>query len=201
MIGKKRSMIDYQDYIDLITDIVSGIKQIPIKPYSFLLYGSLSRFEICAGLSDIDLLYVSPSNTVTANEICCIRHFLQTIKNPHNIKIHLRVRGLNDFSQSHTGPFDCGVPSFINKLRDGICLYGHMLDELYFNAIMDTSIDEIKYNLTLRLSKYRYDVRALINSNLNSLTPEVNVLRTLISNLAELICYCNGHFFAPNLNR
>lgn len=189
-------MVTHQNYLNLVMSISSVVRNSQIKVYSVLLYGSFCRGEISPGISDIDLLFILPVGVVKREDIDELRYIMRRIENPYNIKIHLRIRGLNDFSQCLTGAFDCGITSFINKLRDGICICGHNLEHIYLESIMRSNIGNIMSNILLRLSKYRYDIRTLINSNIHDTFVEYSHVRSAISNLAELVCYSHGLFFS-----
>ena len=169
--------------------------------YSAIIYGSYCRHEICSIFSDIDLLCIIKSEFIHQNEISRLYDIVAFLPRKYDIKIHLRIRNLSDLYTKESGLFDCGFSSSINKLRDGVVIYGSSMDSEYLKFINNITEEEYVMNLKLRFSDLKYQNRALISliENYENTIHYENILKyksgCILFQLAELICYtCGMHF-------
>lgn len=185
-----------QSYIELVYDFLFKIQTQKLNPLSVTIYGSVSRGDLTIGYSDIDILYVIEDLPPDSMERQNLYRIATTLYMRYGIKIHLRIRKIKDLHTQSAGMLDCGFTSCINKLRDGVCLLGVPIDNIYMDYIESATLETINENLNQRLSKLKYDIRALTSPNSH---PSNNIngykLFTVISQLAELVAYSNGVHF------
>ena len=199
-----KSVIDKNKYITLVTEMKCQLYELGDSLFSAIIYGSFSRYELYSKYSDIDLLCII-SNTIFEKKLAkalndiVLKNFIK-----FGIKIHLRIRNLSDLTTGASGIIDCGLTSSINKLRDGVLLYGSSIDMYYLDYILQSSTDNYTNNLKNRLSDLNYQNRALVSmvSNYTNETEYHEILKykcgSILFQLAELTCYVFGIHFTSS---
>lgn len=178
-----------EQFLTAIIDIKQYLSLTEHLFISVYLYGSVTRLEAIENISDIDLLFLYEKN-LDRRHIDFLINLKNKIKIKYGIPLHTRLRLVDDLVTGRSGLMDCGFTSSINKLRDGIILYGLDITPKYYNYITQSSEDDIKVNLKNRWSEICY-------KNLDIFQHEENTKKQLlyvISAMAELICYSQGMF-------
>lgn len=176
-------------FFDAILDIK---KSLTLKDSLFLsvyLYGSVTRLEAIDGISDIDILFMY-ENKLEKKHTEFLIDLKKKIKNKFGIFLHTRLRILDDIFTGRSGLMDCGFTNSINKLRDGIVLYGQDLSHLYYKYIKQSSKEIIEENLRNRWCDICYRNMDIFQHE----ETQKKQLLYVISSLSELICYSQGIF-------
>jgi len=193
-----------QKYDQLIAELKALLNSSCSFLFSAIVYGSYCREEIYSVYSDIDFLCIINKEVLYQKEISVLHDIVTSLYRKYKIKIHLRVRNLSDLYTKESGLFDCGITSSINKLRDGILIYGSSMDSEYLKYIQSVKEEEYVLNLRLRYSNLKYQNRALfsLEENFDNCSQFEDMLQykcaCILFQLAELICYTYGSHFVSS---
>ena len=199
-------LIDIDKYCSLASEIKVKLLAISDTIYSAIVYGSFSRCELYSKHSDIDLLCIIKSSILELALAKELNRIVLDCYSKYKIKIHLRVRSLDDLKTGYSGIFDCGFTNSINKLRDGLLICGNSLDGFYLDYIRQSSSIDYYNNLKNRFSDLSYQNRSLLSivSNYTNMTEYDDFLMykcgCILFQLAELICYVSGMHFVSSID-
>ena len=199
----KRGNIEFLDYYNALGYIKQLFaKEAPQYMHSLFVYGSVGRFEVFPGSSDLDLIGVlKEGETPSGDDLLQLNRMIGNIvSNNKNIRTSIHLWNRDDLHERTAGIEDKGLTIALNKFRDKIVLYGDSFDSdfiQYFNNIRGNT-PEIITDFFDKLSKSRYGLRRLVNkvdgNDVVGHQLEFSIGKALRV-FAQEICYMNGYYF------
>ena len=194
--------ISMLDYYKMASELGSIFKRNnPDFVYSVFIYGSVSRFEVIPGLSDLDVMVIVDVEYFNETQIKILNSINNAICNNYPIHCNFRIRNKKDLYEKRSGIRDYNPTAILNYVRDGICIFRNDMDFEFYDYLKKVNEKDINMDFFILFSEFRLRLRALISLGENNKNISTNKdkedsifyeIGDLICNLAEWICYFNG---------